>query len=129
MPSTRGLGLHGRAAAAADHAVILGRGANFILTGRPGALPVYVHGSVERRIVLLAVQSQFHPARAAEIVASEDRLREDFIRQTFRRDWTDEAAYDLWIDTDETPAPGALGAIVARVMALPESVAPISSST
>ncbi len=39
-----------------------------------------MHGSVERRIVRLAVQSQFHPARAAEIVASKDRLRKDFIR-------------------------------------------------
>ncbi|MDP6507628.1 MAG: cytidylate kinase-like family protein [Chloroflexota bacterium] len=114
--------------AAADHAVILRRGANFILTGRPGALRVYVHSSIERRIVRLAVRSQFRPARAADIVASEDRLREYFIRQTFQRDWSDATAYDLSIDTDETPAPVAVGAIVARVMALPGSVAPISSS-
>jgi len=105
--------------AESDHAVILGRGANFLLAGESDTIRVRIVGSRERRIVRLATGGNLSVARATEIVISSDRIREDFVRTALGRNWGDPTAYDLTIDTDATPLPVAVGAIAARALSLP----------
>ncbi|HDL17470.1 MAG TPA: cytidylate kinase-like family protein [Bacteroidetes bacterium] len=86
----------------ADHgkAVIIGRGANFILPSRKG-VRVKIHAQEELRVRWLQEREQTGEKQAIKIIRQEDNRRLAFIHQYFHRDANDPAGYDLIINTGE----------------------------
>ena len=108
-------------AAERGNAVILGRGAAFILAGRPGVLHVQLHASLDARVRYLlarveSIPDQTRPEERSlrELCVSVDAARAEYVRRLFGVDWRDVTNYDLAIDT------GRLG--VGRTVDLIESV-------
>lgn len=109
-------------AAARGNAVIVGRGAAFILGRRPNVLNVQLHASRAARVRYLMTRVEEVPLetrpdeRSLEnLCRSIDAARGDYIRRTFGADWLNATHYDLAIDS------GRLG--VARTVELIEGVA------
>jgi cytidylate kinase len=109
-------------AAARGNAVIVGRGAAYILGKQPGMLHVQLHASLEARVRYLLSRVEAIPPEARpeeqslrELCRSIDATRADYVRRLFGADWLDATHYDLAVDT------GRLG--VARTIDLIESVA------
>ena len=109
-------------AAQRGNAVIVGRGAAFILGRRPGMLHVQLHASLDARVRYLLSRVEEIPAEVRpeerslrELCESVDAVRADYIRRLYGVDWLDATRYDLSIDT------GRLG--VTRTIDLIEDVA------
>jgi CMP/dCMP kinase len=109
-------------AAERGNAVIVGRGAAFILRGRPSVLHVQLHASIEARIRYLLMRVEEIPVDTRpdersleELCRSVDNARAEYIRRLFGVDWLNVTHYDLAIDT------GRLG--VKRTVDLIENVA------
>jgi len=93
-------------AAERGNAVIVGRGAAFILGKREDMLHVQLHASIEARIRYLMSRVDEVPEEAAPdekslraLCASVDAARADYIRRLFNADWLDARNYDLAADT------------------------------
>lgn len=104
------------------NAVIVGRGAAFILRGRPNVLNVQLHASLEARIRYLLTRVEEVPPDTRpdersleELCRSIDHARAQYIRRLYGVDWLQAIHYDLSVDT------GRLG--VTRTVELIEGVA------
>jgi cytidylate kinase len=93
-------------AAERGNAVIVGRGAAFILGHREGTLHVQLHASLEARIRYLMSRVEELPREARPdeaslraLCKSIDAARAGYIRGLFNVDWLDTRHYDLSIDT------------------------------
>ncbi len=84
-------------------AIILGRGANFVL---PKALNVRLRATMPVRIKRVMEQMNLTREQAEKKIHESDRERENFIRQTFGRDIDEDGAYDLVIYTDKLTPDG-----------------------
>lgn len=109
-------------AAERGNAVIVGRGAAFILGRRPNVLNVQLHASRAARVRYLMTRVEEVPLETRpdersleQVCRSIDAARGDYIRRIFGADWLNATHYDLAIDS------GRLG--VARTVDLIESVA------
>jgi cytidylate kinase len=120
-------------AAQRGNAVILGRGAVFILGKHPGMLHVQLHAEIEARVRYLLSRVERVPAEAQlpdadfpaaakpteksmrELCHSVDAERADYIRRVFGANWLDATHYDVSLDT------GRLG--VARTIDIIEEIA------
>ncbi len=109
-------------AAERGNAVIVGRGAAFILRGRSNVLSVHLHASLEARIRYLLTRVEEIPPDTRpdersleELCRSIDQARAEYIRRLYGADWLDATHYDLAIDI------GRLG--VNRTVNLIENVA------
>ncbi|MEN6372514.1 MAG: cytidylate kinase-like family protein [Armatimonadota bacterium] len=80
------------------NAIILGRGANFLLTG---ALNVRIVASEELRIQSLMKYGEMSREEALDRIHESDRERAEFIRRLYNKDIEDTLAYDLVITLDE----------------------------
>jgi cytidylate kinase len=108
-------------AAERGNAIIVGRGAAFILGRRPGILHVQLHASIDARVRYLLSRVEEIPVEARpeekslrELCKSVDGARADYIRRLFGADWLNATNYDLAVDT------GRLG--VARTVELIDGV-------
>jgi len=99
-------------------AVILGRGANFLL---PKALNVRIEAAEETRIAnMIRVEGLTHP-EAVERIHLSDRERAAFTRKVFDRDIGDCRSYDIVIQADcFTPAQAAEVILAAAGIRFPE---------
>jgi cytidylate kinase len=93
-------------AAERGNAVILGRGAAFIVGRRRDALHVHLHAPLESRVRNLMTRVEEIPADArpdeaslGELCRHVDGKRAQYIRRLFGVDWLDVSHYDLAIDT------------------------------
>jgi cytidylate kinase len=87
-----------REAAEIGGCVIVGRGAQCILQGRPDTFHVFVYGPFEEK--LRRVRGRFPEVRdPAAMMAEMDRRRENFIRRYFRQNWCDRQLYDLLVNS------------------------------
>ena len=109
-------------AAQRGNAVIVGRGAAFILGRRPGMLHVQLHASMDARVRYLLSRVEEIPVEVRpeerslrDLCTSVDAVRADYIRRLYGVDWLDATSYDLALDT------GRLG--VTRTIDLIETVA------
>ena len=109
-------------AAERGNAIILGRGAAFILRGRRNALHVQLHASLEARVRYLLTRVEEIPPDTRpdersleELCRSIDGTRAEYVRRLYGADWLNATHYDLAVDT------GRLG--VQRTVDLIESVA------
>lgn len=119
-------------AAAGGNAVILGRGAGFILSGRPGVLRVQLHASREARVRYLLSRVEELPAddRAAmdepdlrQLCKRMDDIRATYLRRHFDVDWNDVRNYDLALDTGRLGLARSVDLIEAAVRDLADAVA------
>jgi cytidylate kinase len=109
-------------AAERGNAVILGRGAAFILRGQPTVIHVHLHASLKARIRYLLTRVEEIPLDTRpdeksleELCRSVDHARGEYIRRLYGADWLNVTHYDLAVDV------GRLG--VSRTVNLIESVA------
>lgn len=93
-------------AAARGNAVIVGRGAAFILRGHPAALHVQLHADPDARVGYLMTRVEELPpdvrpdeASVRELCRSFDAARGNYIRRLFHADWLNVSHYDLSIDS------------------------------
>ena len=92
-------------AAERGNAVIIGRGAAFVLGKRPGAVHVQLHASMDARVRYLLARVEEIPEEARpeerslrELCQSIDAARADYVRRLFGADWLDVRNYDVAID-------------------------------
>jgi cytidylate kinase len=90
--------------AAQGNAVIIGRGANFIL---PKALKVRAIASFDYRVEKLMALERMSEEEATRYIARSDQQRINFIRQCFGRDIDDASQYDMVIRMDDFRIPDA----------------------
>jgi cytidylate kinase len=80
-------------------AVILGRGATFVLDTNPIVLHVLLVAPLQQRIERVMAAEGLTRARAAQQVKDADANRARYIRHYYRKDWLDVAHYDLVLNT------------------------------
>lgn len=82
-----------------DKAVILGRGGQFLLQGRPHAVNVCLTAPFEIRLARIMEAMNIERVLAEDYLESSDRKRRDFIRYLYHEDVTDSCWYDITVDT------------------------------
>jgi cytidylate kinase len=99
-------------AAERGNAVIVGRGAAFIIGRRRDALHVHLHAPLEMRVRNLMTRVEEAPEHArpdaaslGELCRAIDAKRAKYIRQLFGVNWLDVTHYDLAIDTGSSTIP------------------------
>ena len=92
--------------AAQGPAVIVGRGANFILESHR-TLHVRLVAPFSERVAAVAQNREIPRAEAEEVVQKSDRERAAFIEHHFHRNIDDPLAYDLILNTGEVSAEAA----------------------
>jgi CMP/dCMP kinase len=80
-------------------AVIVGRGAGFVLAGMPGAVHVFLSAPVAVRARRLATLWDVDEATARHRLQADDARRRAYVREVHGREWRDPQNYDLAIDT------------------------------
>jgi cytidylate kinase len=81
-------------------AVILGRGANFILDCAESTLSVRLTATIDIRIERLTIRENITRDEARKRIVRSDKQRRDFIKKMFSLDIDDAINYDLTIRTD-----------------------------
>jgi hypothetical protein len=111
-------------------AVIVGRGANFLL--RPDqALRVRVVCPFRERVERYGARERIDWARAARHVRSKDRGRERFAKQLCAENSSDPVHYDLVVNTLDLPVPSAAALVIAAYQARfgePQQAAPLDEA-
>lgn len=107
-------------AAGRGNAVILGRGAAFIIGRRPDALHAQLHATPEQRIRYLLARVEEIPLDAKpdeeslrHLCRSFDRNRAGYIRRLFGVEWLDATHYDLSVDVGRLGISGTIDLIEA----------------
>lgn len=96
-------------------AIILGRGANFILDCLECTLSVRVVASLETRIRRLMERENISEGEARKRILRSDRQRREFVKKMFGKDINDPIHYDLTIRTDTISMEGAAELIIAAL--------------
>lgn len=92
-------------------AVIVGRGANFVLPAERG-LRVKIIAPLEQRVQTVAQRENLDPAAARKRVIHTDNQRAAFIRYHFHQDSHDPLAYDLVINRAQLSEDAAVAVIL-----------------
>ncbi len=106
-----------REAADAGNAVIVGRGGNAILAGRPDLVRVFLTAPVAWRAAHIAESLGVGEAEARAEVARVDAGRRTFARDRYDIAWGDVRHYDVLVDVSTFGAHGAAAIVVAAVEA------------
>ena len=85
-------------------AIIVGRGANFVLRENARGLNVRITASPEVRVQRLSLSWKTTPEDARRRMESDDKERRKFIRQYFGQDFDDLRFYDIVFNTDRASA-------------------------
>jgi len=104
-----------REAARTGNAVIVGRGAAYILRDEPRALHVFLRGSERDRIAALRQSFGFSEEEARSRIKRVDANRRAYVRQVYNHDWLDASHYHLVLDTGWLGYERSASAIVAAV--------------
>ena len=112
-------------AAERGNAVIIGRGAAWILGKRPDVLNVQLHASLDARVRYLLSRVEEIPPDARpeekslrDLCQSVDAARGEYLKRLFGVNWLDARSYDLAVDTGRLGVDGTVDVIekVARSM-------------
>ncbi len=104
--------------AAQGQAMIVGRGGQMILRGRPGVLHVQVIARFETRVYNVIQREGVKWREAAYRVRRADEQRAGYLRRFYNVDWLDSSLYDLVINTDHIPIDGAAEIIIRAAKAV-----------
>ncbi len=88
-----------REAARSKDAVIVGRGARFVVGDRPDAVHAFLCAPADVRVRRIAARSAIDEAEAARRVRANDARRTGYVREVHGRDWRDPHLYDLVLNT------------------------------
>ena len=102
-------------------AMIVGRGGQMILRGRPGALHVQVIAKFETRVFNIIQREGVKWREAAYRVRQADEQRAGYMRRFYNADWLDSGLYDLVINTDQIPAETAVELVIQAARAVAEA--------
>ncbi len=80
-------------------AIIINRGGNHILAGRPGILYVFLFAPLAVRVERVMRAEGLSRAAAEQRIAGVDRLRADYAHTFYHADWRDPSHYHLLIDS------------------------------
>lgn len=94
------------------NAIILGRGANFLLTG---ALNLRIVSSEDLRIENLMKYGEMSREEALDRIQESDRERAEFVKRLYQKDIEDPLAYDLVITLDDFGIEGAVEIILTAL--------------
>lgn len=81
--------------AGAGNVLLVGRGSQMVLAGRPGVLHVRVIAPHAQRVATVQARCGISAAAAAARVDASDRARAGFLRRDYGVNWDDPALYDL----------------------------------
>ena len=101
-------------------AILVGRGANFVLRENAQGLNVRITASPEVRVQRLSKSWKATPEEARRRMESDDEERRKFIRQYFKQDFDDLRFYDILFNTDRASAERIASSIL-MFMNLPEA--------
>lgn len=104
--------------AAQGDAIIVGRGGQMILRGRPGVLHVQVIARFETRVYNIIEREGVKWREAAHRVRLADEQRAGYMRRFYNVDWLDSSLYDLVISTDQIPCNAAAEMIIRAAKAV-----------
>jgi cytidylate kinase len=97
--------------------VLVGRGAQCVLSERPDALHVFCYAAKAALVAYAIERRELDPANAAQEVDRRNREREQYIRRNFNRDWRAVENYHLCVDTGRLGIDTAAGLVVAAARA------------
>ena len=80
-------------------AIIVGRGGNCILAGRPKTLHVFVFASLDARIERVMHVEGLTTDEARRRITGMDKLRTDYVHKCYQADWRDADGYNLQLDS------------------------------
>jgi len=104
--------------AAQGQAMIVGRGGQMILRGRPGVLHVQVIARFETRVYNIIQREGVKWREAAHRVRLADEQRGGYLRRFYNTDWLDSSLYDLVINTDHISSDVATEMVIRAAQAL-----------
>ncbi len=104
-----------REAARTGNAVIVGRGAAYILRDDPGALHVFLRGSESARVAVLRRASGLSEEEARRRIKQMDANRRAYVRQVYDHDWAHPSHYDMVLDSVRLGYERTAAAIVSAV--------------
>ena len=88
-----------RRQAATGNAIIVGRGAAYILLDQPEVLRVFLRAPFEYRVTAIADFRKIDDAAARKFLKERDANSSAYIRQVYGHNWQGASHYDLVIDT------------------------------
>ena len=103
-------------------AMIVGRGGQMILQGRPGALHIQEVARFETRVYNIIQREGVKWREAANRVRKSDDQRAGYMRRFYNVDWLDSGLYDLVINTDRIPCDVAADMVVQAARAVEAAV-------
>jgi len=100
-------------------AIIVGRGGQCILAGRPEVLHVFIFAPLAVRVERVMQIDGLTRAEAERRIAGMDRLRADYVHTFYHADWCDPSHYHLLIDSGVWGEEGTADLIVHALEHLP----------
>jgi cytidylate kinase len=97
--------------------VILGRAAQIVLAGDPGALHVRLDGPRRRRLANVRETAELSTPDAERLLDDNDRARNAYVKHFYRADPSDPALYDLVIDSTRLTATACVDIIATAAVA------------
>ena len=98
--------------------LIVGRSADYVLRNHPGLISIFIHSSIEDRILRIMNRRGINSAeKAREIAEKKDKLRASYYNFYTDKVWGDAAGCDLSIDSSKLPADAVADFIVSYVKA------------
>lgn len=88
-----------REVAGSGNAVIVGRGAGFVLAGTPGVFRVFLRAPEDIRVKVLMERFNLNQSEARRKMHETDSNRAAYIKQLYGHDWCDPDEYDLIVNT------------------------------
>lgn len=85
--------------ASKESCVIVGRCADYILTGYPNVVSVFVYGDLPQRVQRMGEELGLSPREAEEYVAKTDKSRAGYYNYYTNKKWGKAQSYDLCIDS------------------------------
>jgi cytidylate kinase len=112
--------------AAKGQVMIVGRGGQMILRGRPDVLHVQVIARFETRVYNIIQREGVKWREAANRVRTADEQRAGYLRRFYNVDWLDPSLYDLVINTDKIPRDAAVELVAQAAQAVEVAAQPES---
>lgn len=104
--------------AANGNVIIVGRGGQMILRGRPGVLHLHVGARFETRVFNIIQREGVKWREAAHRVRMADEQRAGYLRRFHNVDWLDASLYDVMINTDQIPCEVAVEMVIEAAQAV-----------
>jgi cytidylate kinase len=82
------------------HVVIVGRGSQAVLRGKPGVLHVRIQAPLEWRIERLRAVEEYTYIAAKEVILEHDQAAADYVKRFYGVNWADSTLYHLVINCD-----------------------------